>query len=163
MASHCALGENAVDTDPSTTREDRRHWMGVLAKASPQSLEALFDTISERPEFRYLRPPETGMVMVRGRQDDDAVPFNIGEMTVTRCSVEIAGGFVGTAYVMGCDRDHARRAALMDAMLQTPSRRKSLMANVIGPLAERRRQRQAERNRDTASTRVEFFTMTRGE
>ena len=152
-----------METDPLTPTENRRHWMGVLAKASPRSLETLFDTLPEPPEFHYLRAPETGMVMVRGRQDDDTAPFNIGEMTVTRCSVEITGGIVGTAYIMGCNRNHARRAALMDAMLQIPARRETLMAQVIAPLEDRHRQRQAEQARDTASTRVEFFTMTRGE
>lgn len=84
-------------------------------------------------------------------------------MTVTRCSVELADGRVGHAYVPGRDRRHAETAAVLDAMLQDPSARKALEEEIVAPLlAAREARRRAARAR-ADSTRVEFFTMVRGE
>ena len=41
--------------------------------------------------------------MMRGRAGGGGAPFNLGEMTVTRCTVRTAGGQVGHAYVAGRD------------------------------------------------------------
>ena len=152
-----------MTSNEPTPIENRRRWMGVLAKASSHSLKQIFETIEDRPDYRWLRAPEIGMVMVRGRQDGVSRPFNMGELTVTRCALEVEGGIVGTAYVMGRDRNHAANAALADAMLQDPSRHDDLISRVIEPLDQLRQRQIAKLARQTSSTRVEFFTLARGE
>jgi alpha-D-ribose 1-methylphosphonate 5-triphosphate synthase subunit PhnG len=143
------------------SQRERQHWLAVLAKADVEELERFWRELGMTPEFRYLRTPETGLVMLRGRMSGEGAPFNVGEMTVTRCSVVLADGAVGHGYVGGSDARHAEIAALCDALLQSDARRDEVEARVIAPLAaahEAHRQRTAAR---AAATRVEFFTVAR--
>jgi alpha-D-ribose 1-methylphosphonate 5-triphosphate synthase subunit PhnG len=101
--------------------------------------------------------------MVRGRAGGTGAPFNLGEMTVTRCSVALEDGRVGHAYVPGRDGLHAERAAVLDALLQDEGARERLERLVIGPLVAARQAREEETRARVAGTKVEFFTMVRGE
>ena len=55
------------------------------------------------PDVVSIRAPEIGAVMVRGRVGGAGDAFNLGEMTVTRCSLRLACGAVGHGYVQGRD------------------------------------------------------------
>ncbi len=143
-------------TAPDT--EDRRRWMAVLARAPAEEIAGLLADLPPLPTPERLRPPETGLVMVRGRAGGDGAPFNLGEMTVTRCAVRL-GDAVGHAYVAGRDKRQAELAALLDAALQDPARRDALLAHVIAPLAERQQAARAAEARKAAATRVDFFAM----
>jgi alpha-D-ribose 1-methylphosphonate 5-triphosphate synthase subunit PhnG len=140
--------------DPATDPE-RRAWMAVLARAAAEDIAALLPAL---PAHEWLRAPETGLVMVRGRAGGDGAPFNLGEMTVTRCAVRL-GDAVGHAYVAGRDKRQAELAALADAALQDPARRAGLLAALIAPLAERQQAAREAEARRAAATKVEFFTM----
>jgi alpha-D-ribose 1-methylphosphonate 5-triphosphate synthase subunit PhnG len=83
-------------------------------------------------------------------------------MTVTRCSIRLAGGTVGHAWVQGRDRDHALRAAVVDALMQTEAATE-VRSQIIAPLAEAAQAVRAKRAGKAAATKVEFFTMVRGE
>jgi alpha-D-ribose 1-methylphosphonate 5-triphosphate synthase subunit PhnG len=146
-----------------TTTEARRRWMSVLALASAGELEERWRAVSDRPRYRMLRWPETGLVMVRGRTGGTGTRFNLGEMTVTRCAVQLEGGAVGVAYVGGRIRRHAELAALLDALLQDPVRREALDRTVVTPLADAQAARRHAAAERVAPSRVEFFTMVRGE
>ena len=153
---------------PTSTGSDpqiaaRQRWMGVLARAENGALEAAWAGLAERPEYRVLRPPETGLVMVRGRMGGTGNPFNMGEMSATRCAVQLEGGTVGIAWVAGRSARHAELAAAFDALLQQPERRDGLEETVIAPLESAERARREEDRANAASSRVEFFTMARGE
>ncbi|WP_090566784.1 phosphonate C-P lyase system protein PhnG [Belnapia rosea] len=137
----------------------RRRWMGVLARADAASMAARLDDAPALPPHSRLRGPETGLVMARGRQGGDGAPFNLGEITVTRCSVRLADGTVGHAYVAGRDARQAELAAVLDAALQDPAARPALLAAVIEPLAAEQVARAARDAARAAATRVEFFTM----
>jgi alpha-D-ribose 1-methylphosphonate 5-triphosphate synthase subunit PhnG len=153
---------DAAEGDPTVAA--RQRWMSVLARSSAAELEATLDSaLGTAPEFRYLRAPETGLVMVRGRAGGTGDRFNLGEMTVTRCAVQVGDGAVGHAYVAGRDARHATLAALFDALLQDPARGAALHDGVIAPLAAAQAERRANRAAKAAATRVDFFTMVRGE
>ena len=100
--------------------------------------------------------------MVRGRAGGTGAPFNIGEMTVTRCALRLEDGTVGHAYVQGRDKAHAERAALVDALMQTKAAPR-IEASVLRPLADEAGAARTARAARAAATRVEFFTMVRGE
>lgn len=141
--------------------EDRRRALGVLAKAEADDLERRWLALGLAPTYRHLRRPETGLVMLRGRVGGSGGPFNMGEMTVTRCSLVLEDGTVGHGYVGGCDARHAELMALCDALLQTEAHRSQIERGIVGPLAAvhaEQRQRKAAR---AAATRVEFFTVAR--
>ena len=139
--------------------EERRGWMAVLARAAAAEIEAHLAAVPPLPRHARLRGPETGLVMVRGRQGGDGAPFNLGEMTVTRCSVRLEDGTMGHAYVAGRDARQAELAALLDAALQRDALRPALLRAVIGPLAAAQAERRARTARKAAATRVAFATM----
>ena len=140
--------------------QQRQHWMKVLAAAGPQLSE--YSEELRRSEHRYLRPAEVGMVMVRGRIGATGAPFNLGEMTVTRCVVQLADGRHGYSYVAGRSRQHAELAALADAHLQGESR-EQWMKRLIAPLQRQQDSARADREAESAATKVDFVTMVRGE
>jgi alpha-D-ribose 1-methylphosphonate 5-triphosphate synthase subunit PhnG len=138
----------------------RKAWMGLLARAAPHRLRDLLP--ADAPPHSLLRPPEVSAVMVRGRIGATGAPFNLGEVTVTRCAVRLATGQVGHAHVQGRDKDHALRSALIDAMMQTEAA-PALQRDVLAVLSREELEAKATRAGKAAATRVEFFTMVRGE
>lgn len=137
----------------------RRGWMSLLAKAKPARLAAMMPDL---PPHDWVRPAETGAVMVRGRIGGVGAPFNLGEMTVTRASVRLQGGAVGHAYVQGRDRGHAARAAVIDALMHTPEADR-IRSEILQPLAAEAEAGRSARARMAATTKVDFFTLVRGE
>jgi alpha-D-ribose 1-methylphosphonate 5-triphosphate synthase subunit PhnG len=146
-------------TTPSPDVAARRRWMAVLARASAAEITARLAQAPPLPAHARLRGPETGLVMARGRQGGDGAPFNLGEMTVTRCTVRLPAGTIGHAYVAGRDARQAELAAALDAALQDPALQPALLAAVIEPLAAAQAERAARDARRAAATRVEFLTM----
>lgn len=137
----------------------RKDWMSLLAKAAPQRLA---DLMPDVPPHAFLRPPETGAVMVRGRIGATGAAFNLGEMTVTRASVRLTDGAVGHAWVQGRDKTHAARAAVLDALMQTDAA-PDLRRDVLNVLANEAAAFRATRAGKAAATKVDFFTLVRGE
>lgn len=147
---------------PDASDEDRRRWLAVLARATRDELEAALRGL-ELPASSIVRAPEVGMVMLRGRIGGDGVAFNVGEASVTRCALQTASGHLGVGYVLGRDCRRAELVALLDALLQDDLRRDALLDAIVQPLASTQQQRRDEAGRGTASSRVEFFTLVRGE
>jgi alpha-D-ribose 1-methylphosphonate 5-triphosphate synthase subunit PhnG len=133
--------------------------MAVLARAETAEIAALLYACAPVPVFQTLRGPESGLVMVRGRAGGGGQAFNMGEMTVTRCTVRTDEGQVGHAYVAGRDREKAKLAALADAMLQQPERTPLLRERVIAPLQKAQQARRETTARKAEATRVQFFTL----
>lgn len=139
--------------------KERQNWMGLLARAAPVKVSLL---LPEMPPHDLLRGPEVGAVMVRGRIGGTGQPFNLGEMTVTRCTIRLACGTVGHAHIQGRDKSHAVRAAVLDALLQT-DQAAALTAQVLAPLQDAETAARQLRASKAAATKVEFFTLVRGE
>lgn len=137
----------------------RQTWMAVLAKAPAARLAEL---LPDLPPHAVLRPAEVGAVMVQGRIGGTGPAFNLGEMSVTRTSVRLDCGTVGHAWVQGRDRSHAARAAVADALLQT-DRAADLQRTVIAVLTAEAAAAKAARAGKAAATKVEFFTLVRGD
>ncbi len=141
----------------------RQRWMSVLVKAKLSELESAWEDLAEKPAYDWLRQPEVGMVMVRARTGGTGGRFNLGQMTVTRCALRLASGEAGMGYIQGRSKRHAELAALFDALLQDAGRRAELEVRVIGPLEAAHAGRRAARSRKANATKVNFFTMVRGE
>ncbi len=101
-------------------------------------------------------------MMVQGRAGAVGAAFNLGEVTVTRASVRLPCGTIGHALVQGRDTRKAERAALLDALLQT-EHEEQLQATVLAPLQAAEQEEAETRARRAAATKVDFFTMVRGE
>ena len=141
----------------------RQRWLAVLARSSTDDLKAAFVALAPEPDYSLLRPPETGLVMVRGRAGGDGARFNLGEMTVSRCAIRLPDGTVGHGYVAGRDQQKAELVAVFDALLQDPAGGPGLLETLIQPLARRLAQRREAEQARTDATRVDFFTLVRGD
>ena len=151
------------DADRQENLTARRQWaMAILADVERSDLEALLRLLKFDGQVQDLRRPETGLVMVRGRMGGDGSRFNFGEATVTRAVVRLETGETGFAYQLGRDVQKARMAALLDALLQHPQHGADV-EDALKPLDARLRDERATRDRRTAATKVNFFTMVRGE
>ncbi|WP_428483138.1 phosphonate C-P lyase system protein PhnG [Rhodopila sp.] len=137
----------------------RRRWMSVLARAPAERIDALLAGCAALPDHAILRGPEAGLVMVRGRAGGGGAAFNLGEMTVTRCTVRTATGRIGHAYVAGRDMRQAELAALVDALMLDAEWTEDLEARVILPLEQAQTAARADRTGKAAATRVQFFAM----
>jgi alpha-D-ribose 1-methylphosphonate 5-triphosphate synthase subunit PhnG len=151
--------------DNPTPEWGRPEWLAVLARAPMGLLEAgLGDHASVAPH--WLRPPETGLMMVQGRAGGTGERFNLGEVSVTRCALKLprpdgSASAVGVAYVMGRGHRQARLVAVADALLQDPAHRDALVAGLLQPVRQHLRTEAAQRAAAIQSTRVEFFTVAR--
>jgi alpha-D-ribose 1-methylphosphonate 5-triphosphate synthase subunit PhnG len=153
------MPQSTPANDPPEAIAARRRWIGILARADAAAITARLEHAPPLPPATRLRGPETGLVMARGRQGGDGAPFNLGEVTVTRCSVSLADGRIGHAYVAGRDLRQAELAAVLDAALQDPAARPALLETVIEPLAAAQAAEAAAVAAKAAATRVQFFTM----
>lgn len=141
---------------------DRRAVISTLARGCREELAAALDAIGEPEGWRWLRAPETGLVMLRGRAGGGGAPFNLGEASVTRASVVLAGGETGHAYALGRDKPASRLAALLDALWQTPAR-EAVEAEALRPIRARVAAEAETAEAEAAATTVDFFTLARGD
>lgn len=141
----------------------RKAAMAALAAAPEGDLQALWRDADMAVQATLLRGPETGLVTLRGRIGGGGAPFNFGEATVTRATVKLASGEIGHAYALGRDREKARISATIDALWQRADMRAAVEDRILAPLRTRAAEADARRRAETAATRVDFFTMVRGE
>lgn len=139
----------------------RKRWMSILAKASYEDLRSLWQNLPDKPSWTRVRPPEIGMVLVRGRMGGTGNRFNLGEMTMTRCSIGLESGVLGHGYVSGRNKEHAEIAAVIDALMQREERAEAVEHSIIKPLELRHQQSRDTASRKAAATKVEFFTVAR--
>ncbi|WP_084327497.1 phosphonate C-P lyase system protein PhnG [Salinarimonas rosea] len=138
----------------------RRAAMTLCALARADELDAALATLGPPDAVADLRRPETGLVMLRGRVGGDGRPFNAGEATVTRAAVRLSSGEAGFAWHLGRDAARARKAAILDALFQA---RPDAVEAALAPIGVRVAAERAAEARRVAATKVDFFTMVRGE
>jgi len=147
---------------PDNQQIRRKAAMAVLAHATAAEIEGQLAAIS-LPAHENLREAENGLVMVRGRIGGDGAPFNLGEATVSRAVVRLASGEVGFGYTLGRDPEKARMIALCDALVQSNEFADDVETQVIAPLRAAMLAQRSARAAEAAATRVDFYTMVRGE
>ncbi|MDO9436377.1 phosphonate C-P lyase system protein PhnG [Hydrogenophaga sp.] len=156
---------HAFDNAPPHRPMERTAWMALLARA-PEDLLRTALAAHAHSDVRWLRRPETGLMMVQGRAGGTGERFNLGEVTVTRCAlrlraVDTADAPVGVAYVVGRNQRQARLAAVADALLQQPAHQATLELNLLEPIRVHLQQEAAQRHARAQTTKVEFFTVAR--
>jgi alpha-D-ribose 1-methylphosphonate 5-triphosphate synthase subunit PhnG len=153
---------DVIAMDENGKQARRQAAMAVLAHSDAADIAGYLDAVAV-PAHEQLREPENGLVMVRGRIGGDGAPFNLGEATVSRAAVRLFTGEVGFGYTLGRDRDKARMIALCDALIQTADHAAAVEARVLAPLRARMTTERERRAAETAATRVDFYTLVRGE
>ena len=155
---------HAFDNNRPNRPTPRQSWMALLARAPLPLLEqALAPHLPS--QHQWLRRPETGLMMVQGRAGGTGERFNLGEITVTRCTLRLgeAGSEapVGVAYVTGRSHRQAQLAATADALLQDPQCHEQLERCLLNPIRKHLQAEHAQRQQRAQSTRVDFLTMAR--
>ena len=142
----------AIETRPEAGLERRRQGLQVLAKAEEHDLLEAWAALSAPPAYQ----------LVRGRIGGGGSPFNLGEASVSRATIRLESGEIGHGQCLGLSKRKAELIALLDALYQRPDHQAE-----IDDLLARITQAQAERDKAAderaAATRVEFFTMVRGD
>lgn len=147
-----------MQTDTEVPRQEA---LGVLANAEMKDLASAWNTWQKRPDVQTIRGPETGLIMLRGRTGGGGAPFNLGEATVSRASVRIDSGEIGHGYCLGRDAEKAKLIAVIDALYQREP--DNIEFAILRPLRDIAYDRDKQLRDETAATKVEFFTMVRGE
>ena len=145
----------------SQQNPSRKAALDVLAAAPAKALAELWDRWADKPAHTKVRGPEVGLVMVRGRAGGGGAPFNLGEASVSRASVRIVTGEVGHGYCLGRDMAKAEAIAVIDALWQRDAAR--VEVEIIAPLQALAVAADQKRRDESAATKVDFFTMVRGD
>lgn len=141
----------------------RQHWLSVLAHSDAVVLEQHWRALRLTPPFSVIRPAEIGLTRLKARMGATGKRFVMGDATVTRAVIRLDDGTLGYSYVLGRNKHHAERCALIDALLQQPKNHALLTEQLITPLAALREEQRQLRAREIASSKVDFFTLVRGE
>lgn len=141
----------------------RQRWMRVLAHSQPAALSARMSALSLAPDYATLRAPEIGLVQIQARMGGTGERFFAGDATLTRAAIRLNSGTLGYSYVLGRDKAHAERCAVIDALLQEQPYFQTLMETLIAPLEADRAARIAARQAEVNASRVDFFTLVRGD
>lgn len=152
-----------MNNEAAKIHGERKRVAALLARATVLELETVWNRQNTSPQTENVRGPETGLVMVKGRIGGGGAPFNLGETTVTRATVKLASGTVGHAHVLGTGRKKAWYAAVFDALWQESPTRDFIENELLSPVEKRLSEEKERKTRETAATRVDFFTMVRGE
>ncbi len=146
-----------------TQLTERQHWMSVLAHSTASQLDALWQTVALQPAYTPVRPAEIGLTRLQARMGGSGKSFVMGAATVTRAVVQLTDGTLGFSYVLGRDKAHAERCALVDALMQQPETHALIHEKIIAPLAALRHEQRQVRAQQIASSKVDFFTLMRGD
>jgi alpha-D-ribose 1-methylphosphonate 5-triphosphate synthase subunit PhnG len=152
-----------MHTQTSLTELDRQTLLSVLARSKLMDIKKHWQDKPENYSYETIRPPQTGMVMSVARAGSSGEPFNLGEVSVTRCAIRLDSGETGVGYVTGSNKDHALHIAVIDALAQTEDQQQSLEYEVIRPLQKSLQLLHKQRKEKADATKVDFFTMVRGE
>jgi len=166
--------EARIDVQKSTigalseAQRIRQRRMAALALADEKALEAEAAKIFASIPYTFLRRPESGLIMLEGRAGNFGQRFNLGEMLITRCVVRLEAQdneaiTEGYAFIQGNRPRHAELVAVFDALLQLDDWAESLERSLIEPLMAEREEQLRKRAKETARTKVDFFTLVRGE
>lgn len=142
---------------------DRQRRLSVLAKAPAETLLSRWAALRLDPPVDVLRGPESGLVALQGRMGGGGQPFHVGEMSATRVTVRLGSGHVGHALIAGRDARKAKLVAVIDALALDPEYAEAIEREIVAPLESEAQQTDAALRAETAATKVNFFTMVRGE
>ena len=136
---------------------DHGAMLDILARARPERLKPLAETLLEGMGEIAVHTNRTGLVMVPMRDTVENVDFHLGEVLVSEAHITDAAGHVGYGMVTGRDLERAMAMAVIDlrvaALGDDPA--------IVRFLAEERTHLAAEdekRMRQVEATRVEMET-----
>ncbi|MBB3944453.1 alpha-D-ribose 1-methylphosphonate 5-triphosphate synthase subunit PhnG [Rhizobium skierniewicense] len=142
----------------------RKSALDILSAAPAVLLDERYSRMAPSlPTASPVRGPEIGTVMVRGRIGGGGATFNLGEASVTRATIKLVTGEVGHSIVLGRDQNKARIVAHLDALRQIDTWQQRIDDEITRPILSAINDEKQKRAEETEATKVDFFTVTRGE
>ena len=176
------------DVKNSHPVKNRQQLLSVLSKSSFDDINRFWQSLSIVPSYSLLKAPEVGMTMVRAKTGGTGQAFNMGEMTVTRtvirldvseghlkessseekgveekCVEEKRTDIIGFGYTAGRDTKKSELIAVVDAYFQLPEYTDLIEEKILQPLLDKQRHQEESEAKKVDATKVNFFTMVRGE
>ena len=176
------------DVKNSHPVKKRQQLLSVLSKSSFDDINRFWQSLSIVPSYSLLKAPEVGMTMVRAKTGGTGQAFNMGEMTVTRtvirldvseghlkessseekgveekCVEEKRTDIIGFGYTAGRDTKKSELIAVVDAYFQLPEYTDLIEEKILQPLLDKQRHQEESEAKKVDATKVNFFTMVRGE
>lgn len=152
-----------TSTQQLSAQQQRQRWISVLARADFDNLQKYWDAIGINSRFTTIRPAEIGLAQVQGRIGASGRKFNMGDVTISRAVIQLESGEMGYSYVQGRNKQHAEIAAIIDALMQADIYNQQLESQLIEPLAAIKLNQEQVRQQAVSSSKVDFFTLVRGE
>lgn len=153
-----------ANPDNGATIEARKRALDALAGMPSALLSERYAALAASvPPATPVRGPEIGAVMVRARAGGGGAPFNLGEASVARATVKLATGEIGHSVLLGRDIAKARMVAHLDALRQLPEWLETVERDFVGPALALKAEEARRNAEETEATRVDFFTLVRGE
>ena len=164
MTTTAHAADQAVSSGKDHQQSERQWWMGILARSSLKDLQDLAAVIPSKESYKLIKRPEIGTIMVEARAGGAGRRFNFGEATMTRCVIQLSSGELGFSYALGRDKAKAEQAAVIDALLQMGQPDvKSAITSRLQVIEARLQAEKDLRSRKAAATKVNFFTLVRGD
>lgn len=148
--------------DPSVESPDRARRMSILSRATHDELVSALASVPGLSNAEAVRGPETGLVMLRGRIGGGGNAFNLGEATVTRATVRLMSGAIGHGQRLGTEHEATRLSAIADALAEAGEHVDDV-ERLLQSVSHRLSAEAAGAREEAAATRVDFFTLVRGE
>ena len=142
--------------------ESRKQWLSYLATADENYLISLWDNLNMKIEYNWLREPEIGSIMVQGKAGATGDNFNVGEVTITRGSLNVDEKIQGNGSVQGKKKYKTKMSVLGNPLIKT-EKKKIIKRNIIDKLIKYKNNKRNEILSKTEATKVDFFTLVRGE
>lgn len=136
---------------------DHGAMLSIMARARPERLKALAETLLFGMGEISVIANRTGLVMVPMRDTVENVDFHLGEVLVSEAHIADAAGHVGYGMVTGRDLERAMAMAVVDLRLSASGEE----PDITSFLAEERAHQASEdtaRMRQVEATRVEMET-----
>ncbi|WP_246333467.1 phosphonate C-P lyase system protein PhnG [Aureimonas mangrovi] len=157
------MSATQTHTNDDDRADRRRKMLGTLTIMPVAAMAERYAALGALPQALPVRGPEIGLVMLNGRMGGGGAPFKLGEASVTRATVRIESGEIGQAMVLGRETHKAQMIAHLDALWQHDDWRGIVEREVVVPAMEIEEAAVRDRAEETAATRVDFFTLARGE
>lgn len=88
----------------------------ILAEGDPTIWNNLAEEIQQKYEVNVIKPPTVVLVMMRAKESVEELIFNVGDVLITECVVEI-NSQRGWGYIIGDKPQLALSIAIIDAAI----------------------------------------------
>jgi len=161
------INENSQKDDFQPAKK-RQQLLSVLSVSELSAIQSYWQALSISPRYSLLKAPEVGMTMVRAKTGGTGQAFNMGEMTVTRTVIRLndinaQNDVIGFGYTAGRNTQKSELIAVIDACFQLSEYAASITKLLLQPLQQLRQQQKNQQTAQVSATKVNFFTMVRGE